>query len=72
MTEDFTDRLPSHNKQEKIKEAGATHLGICILDRKTRDEIKSIESLLLDRYFFKENEKENESKQNKKTNVVED
>lgn len=72
MTEDFTDRLPFHNKQGEIKKAGATHLGICILDGKTKDEIKSMESDLLDKYFFQENEKENESKQNKKTNVVED
>ena len=72
MTEDFTERLPYHNKLPKIKEAGATHLVICILDKGTKDEIKRIESLLLDEYFFQENDKENEFKLNKETNVVED
>lgn len=72
MTGDFTDRLPSHNKQDEIKKAGATRLGICVLKEKTKKEIKTIESLLLDKYFFQKNEKENEFKQNKMTNVAED
>lgn len=61
---------PSHDKWKKLKSDGCNRVGIYLC--KDDENPKTIESIILDAYDFKENRMENDSCTGLPTNVAED
>lgn len=67
-SEDFTERPYRHEKMRILDDSMFLGIYKCPDSEKPKD----VESLILDDYFFRENEKENQEQGNRKSIVVED